>query len=188
MISRLGDYFLRLEAKIVNYISLFPHPGYGAAFAINSPAGALPQSDGASNSGQSLLESILGNGIFYAVPKHRRTVERRSARKHAWGGGRMEDHQPKKHIVACLDCGNYHEKHTICGHCYEKVKKETQAMQEALGVDTLKFQAPTSELKFLYKDENKDNIARHQEKFIVEMEKKRPEWFPQVLLTKPNKS
>lgn len=54
------------------------------------------------------------DGILYAVPKKRRTVERR--RKISFGYlKRMEYAQPKHNIVTCPICGDWHEVHTICG-------------------------------------------------------------------------
>lgn len=53
-------------------------------------------------------------------------------------------------------------------------------MQDKLG-DNLKFNAPQSEVTFLYEDES-TNITG---KYVVNMNKKRPSWFPKKLLNKP---
>ena len=34
---------------------------------------------------------------------------------------------PKRNITTCLDCGSYHEMGTICGKCYETVKRSVKA-------------------------------------------------------------
>lgn len=54
------------------------------------------------------------NGILMAVPKKRRTVEKRRLRTFGWTK-RMEHTQPKTNIVTCPKCGSWHESHTICG-------------------------------------------------------------------------
>lgn len=54
------------------------------------------------------------DGILYAVPKSRRSLEKR--RKISFGyTKRMEYAQPKDNIVTCPACGDWHESHTICG-------------------------------------------------------------------------
>ncbi len=64
---------------------------------------------------KSLLDSLLGDGFLWAaLPKHRRSLERRMSRR--MGGTKIRKFTtPKKNIVACLECGHWHESHTICG-------------------------------------------------------------------------
>jgi hypothetical protein len=46
-----------------------------------------------------------------------------------------------------LDCGSYHEKGTICGKCYSKVKTETEEIQDQLFKDdNFKYNYPVSEV------------------------------------------
>ena len=40
--------------------------------------------------------------------------------------------RPKTNIIACLECGSYHEKGTVCGKCYESIKEKTLKMQEEM--------------------------------------------------------
>lgn len=61
--------------------------------------------------GKSLSE-LLGP-VLYAVPRNRRTLERRLTRKHHIP--QFAHAIPKKNIVICLNCGNPHEIQTICG-------------------------------------------------------------------------
>lgn len=54
------------------------------------------------------------NGILYAVPKHRTTVETKRKRRFGFVK-RMENAQTNDNIVSCPVCGGWHETHTICG-------------------------------------------------------------------------
>lgn len=64
--------------------------------------------------GSSILESIFDSRLW-AVPKSRRSLERRMTRRMG-GLKHFETYgRPKNNIVACLECGHWHEKHTICG-------------------------------------------------------------------------
>lgn len=76
----------------------------------------------------------------------------------------------------------------FAAHCYNRIKEETKAMQEAiqakLGIDPVE-----KEVAVLYKD---DVISGHSDEFysnkrIVEMKKPRPQWFSQNLLQKSTK-
>ncbi len=70
------------------------------------------------------------------------------------------------------------------GNCYEKVRQETEHMKEAMGEDALKYNAPHTEVVYLYKGEEAET-AKHGGKHIIEMAKERPDWWPKNLLTKP---
>ena len=54
-----------------------------------------------------------------------------------------------------MDCGSYHEKGTICGKCYSKVKTETEEIQDQLFKDDnfkynyMTFQITLASLIFL---------------------------------------
>ena len=70
----------------------------------------------AEHSPASVLD-ILTEPLLMAVQRNRRTVERRRVRRFAQN--RMEDIKLKTNIVVCLNCGEHHEKDTICG-MYER--------------------------------------------------------------------
>ena len=90
----------------------------------------------------------------------------------------------KTNIVACLDCGSYHEIGCICTKCYEIVKKETQEIHEKiLSDDQLRFNYPTKEIEIAYEGESVDETKR-EKNVIVELPKPRPNWFGKNLLTK----
>ncbi|CAL1536612.1 unnamed protein product [Lymnaea stagnalis] len=128
------------------------------------------------NSAKSLLDSIF-DGILLAVPKHRRSLEKRLFRKHRFTNF-MEYATPKTTIVPCLECGNFREKGHLCKHCYEKVQLETKEMQAKMG-DDLQFNVPRQEVEIVYAGESGSDG-----KFVVNMEKQRPSWFPKNLLNK----
>ena len=52
-------------------------------------------------------------------------------------------------------------------------------MREALG-ETMRYTADQKEVTFLYDGEN-DDRPKHNGKYIVEMKKPRPSWFPKIL-------
>jgi len=62
---------------------------------------------------KSLLDSIY-SGFMFAVPKSRRSREKRAIRRYGWT--KVQDWMtPRRNLVECLDCGEWHEGHTICG-------------------------------------------------------------------------
>ena len=71
----------------------------------------------------------------------------------------------------------------ILGNCYEKVREETKIMREAMDEDDQLYNAPKTEVVFLYQEE-KDQRELYDGKYTVELEKKRPEWWPANLLSK----
>jgi hypothetical protein len=86
--------------------------------------------------------------------------------------------------MTCLDCGDHHEIGTICGSCYAKVKKETKALQDQMfSTETFQYQHPTKEVAFVYENEDKSRVEK-QNKVVVEVARKRPSWFSDILLTK----
>ena len=126
----------------------------------------------------SLLEEIF-NPTLYAVPKHRRSRERRLQRK--FGNHIMQRFvQIKKNLVMCLECGQWHERRTICGNCYERAKEETEEMKKELG-EEMQYTPDQKEVAFLYDGEESQTF---EGKHIVEMKKPRPKWFSDALMTK----
>lgn len=69
------------------------------------------------------------------------------------------------------------------GNCYQKVKEETQAMQAKMDPEVRLYNTPRTEVVYVYKGEE-DSKNMFEGKYIVEMDKPRPEWFPKNLLTK----
>ena len=71
----------------------------------------------------------------------------------------------------------------ILGNCYSKVRKEIEAMRSAMGEEDYYYNHPRLEVEYLYQDDDK-NAPKYQGKYIVEMKKNRPDWFPSNLKTK----
>lgn len=60
------------------------------------------------------LEDIIGDGFWWAVPKNRRTIERRLKRKYGSPYYEMKILQPKKHLRICSKCGHDFEVGVLC--------------------------------------------------------------------------
>lgn len=70
------------------------------------------------------------------------------------------------------------------GNCYQKIREETEAMKMKMDPDTRLFNTPSSEVVYVYKGEEQGDRKMFEGKYIVEMDKPRPEWWPKNLLTK----
>ncbi|KAK2190775.1 hypothetical protein NP493_69g05027 [Ridgeia piscesae] len=131
---------------------------------------------------QSIIDDIFGDGFFWAVPKARRSLERRRTRRN--GSTKLEHWAtPRKNIKECLVCGHWHLAHTICGNCYDKVRKETEEMRATMNKNDRDYNAPHTEVVYVYQGEEKDTELL-KGKYVVEVDKPRPEWFSKFLLTK----
>uniref|UniRef100_A0A1B6LYK9 Large ribosomal subunit protein bL32m n=1 Tax=Graphocephala atropunctata TaxID=36148 RepID=A0A1B6LYK9_9HEMI len=128
------------------------------------------------------LEELLKDSILWAVPKHRRTVEKRLSRKFGWPKLVWKPIVPKKNLFMCRSCGDHHVAGHLCPTCYSKVKKETEEMHKeieaVLGVDPV-----DKEVVVLYQGE-KEGVPDEffKGKRIIEMKKERPAWFSKNLL------
>ncbi|XP_059171873.1 large ribosomal subunit protein bL32m-like [Physella acuta] len=149
-----------------------------SALAIAGCPSAISPSEDLHKSSKSMLDSIF-DGLLLAVPKHRRSIEKRLYRKHRYTAF-MEYGTPKSTIVPCLECGNYREKGHLCKHCYDKVCLETKEMKAKLGED-IKYNVPMQEIEFVYNGEAADNSGG---KLVINMNKSRPSWFSKNLLNK----
>ena len=56
-------------------------------------------------------------------------------------------------------------------------------MRAAMGEDEYYFNHPRTEVAYVYQDDDK-NAPKYKGKYIVEMKKDRPDWFPPNLKTK----
>ncbi|CAK9824235.1 39S ribosomal protein L32, mitochondrial [Anthophora retusa] len=128
------------------------------------------------------LKDILNDAILWAAPKKRRTIERRLMRRFGVPDRHWKPPVPKTNILMCRKCGHDYEAGTLCGYCYEIVKKETEQMQtviqSSLGLDPVE-----KDVIVLYEGEKeylRDDFWKNQR--VVEMPKKRPEWFHHNLL------
>jgi len=136
----------------------------------------------------SLIEDIMRNGLLLAVPKKRRTVEKRLIRRFGVEG--YEDTsrmiRPKHNVIVCDQCGHYHELHTICGHCYERVKEESNLILEQIKKSFVYSEPIEEEVRIRYKNESQsdDSGSEVKRRRVVEMDRQRPEWFSDNLLSK----
>lgn len=67
-----------------------------------------------SHLGSQFLKEIFENGILWAVPKKRRTLEKRLQRKHGLMHYQFKPSLPKK-ILMCPNCGHNYEPGRLCG-------------------------------------------------------------------------
>ncbi|KAK0052517.1 39S ribosomal protein L32 mitochondrial [Biomphalaria pfeifferi] len=185
MASMLRTYIASLVSKfhatynhyyqIVQILSKNNPPPSLAVLGIPQNSQVAPTENDTSS--KSILDSIF-DGILLAVPKHRRSIEKRLFRKHRYTSF-MEYGTPKNTIIPCLECGQFKEKGHLCKNCYEKVRLETKEMQAKMGED-LQFNAPRQEVEFVYEGEKAEN----KNTFVVNMGKSRPSWFSKHLLNK----
>lgn len=139
------------------------------------------------------IKDIVGDGLLLAVPKFRRTIEKKLKRKFGSPQYVWKMLVPKNNIKVCQNCGHHHEKGRLCEHCYTKVKKETEEIQakiqEKLGINPIE-----NDVVVLYKGETLPDEPKEfwKGKRIIEMKKERPQWFSKNLLQKttqkPSKS
>ncbi|KAG0715012.1 39S ribosomal protein L32, mitochondrial [Chionoecetes opilio] len=134
---------------------------------------------------ESLLEDPKEEGFLWAVPKHRRSRERRLIRKF----GLESKHNkmlPYRKLLTCDSCGHVHEPGRLCPNCYAQNKKVTQAMQEAMvamqGLNPVEHDALP-----VFKGEKVNTSDGFLEgKRIFEVPEERPKWFSSRLKVKSN--
>ncbi|XP_076241502.1 mitochondrial ribosomal protein L32 [Calliopsis andreniformis] len=132
--------------------------------------------------GQSSLTDIMNDAFLWAVPKRRRTIEKRLNRRFGWPKYDWKPYVPKTNLLVCRKCGHDYEAGLLCGYCYEIVKKETKEMQDAI-VNELGLSPIEQDVVVLYEGEKEQMSDKFWEKQrIVELPKKRPDWFDQNLL------
>lgn len=180
LLVRLDSIIKQAHKTVVQFFDS-GYPGYPSLALDVCPSFERSDSDIRTQPG-SLLDGLFDGFLWGACPKHRRSRERRATRQ--FGSTKIRAFMtPKRNIVECLDCGHWHEAHTICGNCYQKVKEETQAMQAKMDPEVRLYSTPRTEVVYVYKGEE-DSKNMFEGKYIVEMDKPRPEWFPKNLLTK----
>ncbi|XP_045460821.1 39S ribosomal protein L32, mitochondrial [Harmonia axyridis] len=174
LISRLSNSILKLE-QTLNLILGFnrlPPPAYClASIETNRVQPKEPFS----------LESLIGNGFLWAVPKHRRTIEKRLKMKYGSPKYVMKILQPKTNIRICNACGDHHEIGILCPTCYKRIMNETKDMKEAIQ-EKLGLQPIEKEVVVLYENEKSTLEGEYEGQPIVEMKKPRPSWFSKNLL------
>lgn len=133
------------------------------------------------------LPNLKSDSVLWAVPKKRRSVEKRLNRKFGWPNQVWKPLVLKKNLVTCGSCGNPFEADCLCPTCYSKVKSETEEMQDAIKKE-ISLNPIDKEVVYIYKGE-KDGCRNEdfEGKRIIEMPKTRPQWFSKNLLIKTTK-
>lgn len=90
--------------------------------------------------------------------------------------------QKQVHIQVCDTCGNHKEVGILCAFCYDKVRKETEAIKEKI-LKKLHLKPVETDVVVLYDGEKPEGAEEFWNgKRIIEMEKPRPNWFSKNLL------
>ncbi|XP_022919845.2 large ribosomal subunit protein bL32m [Onthophagus taurus] len=130
------------------------------------------------------LKELIGDGWLWAVPKSRRSIEKRLKRKYGSPDYNLKILLPKNTLRTCNTCGDDHEVGVLCPTCYKKVIEETKAMQDKIQ-EELKLEPVEKEVVVLYDGEKDYKPSEFFEgKRIIEMKKPRPNWFSKNLTEK----
>ncbi|XP_075145310.1 mitochondrial ribosomal protein L32 [Haematobia irritans] len=174
-----SNFLQRLESLLP---AIFPQGSLPPAFAL----AGLPsvQEKISNNSTSRSLKDLIGDGILWAVPKHRRSVEKRLKRKFGYPEYNWKLLRVKTHLRSCNHCGHDYEAGHLCPHCYNKVREETKEMQDKIQ-EKLGLNPVEQDVVVLYEGERSEQPSEMLNgKRIVEMPKPRPIWFTKNLLQK----
>ncbi|XKL59205.1 hypothetical protein PGB90_000221 [Kerria lacca] len=129
------------------------------------------------------IQDFIQENILWAVPKKRRSLEKRMTRKF----GLLDRHSKlflkQKDLLVCIHCGCDYKRGYLCKNCYTKVMDETKRMQDRIS-EELKLDPIDKEVVVLYKGEKDESQEFWKDKRIVEMPVERPVWFSKNLLQK----
>ncbi|XP_067140755.1 large ribosomal subunit protein bL32m [Centruroides vittatus] len=181
--SRLGRMCRKLVETFFRWRQ-FNMPGEPLSFALDIPGKNLTNNLSTIRSVDA-LKQILDDGFLWAVPRNRRSIERRLTRKMGRTQLFFRGKFPKQNLIICNTCGHYHEAHTICGNCWKRVKEETEAMQEVIQTE-LKLEPVEKEVAVFYADDDPRVKNNSENKKVVEIPRERPDWFSKNLLSKTN--
>ncbi|XP_045615438.1 large ribosomal subunit protein bL32m [Procambarus clarkii] len=131
------------------------------------------------------LEDLIGDGFLWAVPKHRRSRERRLIRKFGLETGHKKL-LPILKLLTCDNCGHVHEPGRLCPNCYAKNKEVTEAMQAAMnsaqGLNPIEHEV----LPVFIGEKVNTQDGFYQGKRVVEVPRECPQWFSRRLTKKSN--
>lgn len=74
------------------------------------------------------LKDLIGDGILWAVPKHRKTIERRLKAKYGNPKYHMKLIPLKSTLRICMQCGHDHEVGVLCRKCQSQNKTNAHKM------------------------------------------------------------
>ena len=60
------------------------------------------------------IKDLIGDGILWAVPKHRRTIEKKLKRRFGQLGSHYKLIYPRTHLKVCNTCGGDYEVGILC--------------------------------------------------------------------------
>lgn len=180
VLCKLRNGLQNIETNLAFALGIHKPPPYDFSIAAASPDTVLSQKPTPKVS----LKEMLDTSILWAVPKARRSLEKRMCRKYGIPDKVWKLFVPRKDLIICNTCGHYHNKKQLCGHCYLKIKEQTTQMQEKI-VAELGLEPIDKEVVLLYKGE-KENASDDFNKThrIIELEGERPPWFSKNLLQK----
>lgn len=134
------------------------------------------------------VKDFIGDGFLWAVPKFRRSLEKRQMRK--FGSPGLHEKLPRANprLRECDTCGDFFDPKSICATCYDKVRQETNAIKDKI-MQKIGLKPHDKEVVVLYDGEEGGKSEKEfwNGKRIVEMEKPRPIWFSKNLLQKSTK-
>lgn len=158
--SRTIDRVVRLIAERFPRQDLCPAPCVVLASPAQSSAG--------------LSFGDLFDGWLWATPKHRTPARQKWREKYGasnWQYG-QKLYKSMNNIMTCPDCGSFHQFHTICRKCFQRVQEESKeviaSIRKAWGHGII-----DKEVQVIYEGE----VAPKTPKRIVELERPRPLWF-----------
>ncbi|XP_050420000.1 39S ribosomal protein L32, mitochondrial [Adelges cooleyi] len=128
------------------------------------------------------VNEMFKDSILWAVPKHRRTIEKRLKRKFGCIHDFYKMLMPRTDLLTCNHCGHNYQRRHLCPNCYKKVKDETTHMQEAIEKE-LGLEPVQQEVIVLYKGERTKQAEEFWKgKRIIELKREKPSWFSKNLL------
>ncbi|XP_072939527.1 large ribosomal subunit protein bL32m [Epargyreus clarus] len=181
MIPRIAQFLNTIRAIERNIFHMFGGPPRELALAYvhEKPLQSPPAK-------KFSIKDIIGDGLLLAVPKFRRTIEKRLKRKFGWE--KYVNHMivPKNNIKVCHQCGHNHESGRLCENCYKKVENETKEIQAKIKQQLGYLKPIENDVIVLYEGETLPDEPKEfwHGKRIIEMKKERPQWFSKNLLQK----
>lgn len=146
----------------------------------------IPASDATPHLKQESSSLLDWDGLLWAVPKSRRSLERRLTRRYGaenWPNGRKLIR--KQQLFFCFGCGTDKVAGKICLTCFEKVMAETRIIQKEINAK-LGYEPRNQEVELFYADDERSPDDMDKNKKIIEIERKRPAWFTKNLLQRVN--
>ncbi|WKX99976.1 hypothetical protein Q1695_014671 [Nippostrongylus brasiliensis] len=153
--------------------------GLGPRFPPLAPAVALDSHSptGPVQRGYGLTEMIEDMRILLGVPKRRTAKPKKQTRKFSY----TRLLSPTNDLVTCGSCGSLHEKDTICGKCYEKVRELTNEIKrKMMAYNPYKGERQDKQVFVRFSNDEVVEDGVLNGKRVIEMERERPTWFKRL--------